>query len=380
MISQAEHRKGRILYVDDEELACKYFQRSAGNDYEVIVVNSANEAIALLQQKNAHIGVIVTDYRMPSRDGGDLLRQIQREFPSLVRILVTAYADKNLLLDTVNSGEVFRILEKPIDIAEVRKVLRLAVDVAHERLANRQRLSAINETLAFLAHELNTPLATIVNYGRGITQRMQDKMGVSHAPEEEKDAEMRQAVQAMHDNARYCLSVLSSFIDSVRNVSVEYAGNASSASRLLATLLDTYPLSGAQREMIKVHIRQDFLITAIPNCVVLVMSSLISNALRALQSQAVPQLSITIDVSSHGEQEVEIADNGPGIPQHILEHLMIDPITTYAKAGGSGRGMIFCNRIMQSFGGALKVESEAGRSTTVTLRFPIAKSVLMRNV
>ena len=380
MISQAMHRKDRILYVDDEELACKYFQRTAGSEFELITVNSANDAIALLQQMHAHIGVIVTDYRMPGRDGGDLLRQIQREFPSLVRILVTAYADKNLLLDTVNSGEVFRILEKPIDITEVRKTLRLAVDVARERLANRQRLSAINETLAFLAHELNTPLATIVNYGRGIAQRMQDKLGVSHVPNEENKLEMRDAVQAMHDNARYCLSVLSSFIDSVRNVGVEYAGDASSASQLLATLLDTYPLSGDQRDMIKVETRQDFLITAIPNCVVLVLSSLISNALRALQSQVAPQLRITIEVSGYGEQEIVIADNGPGIPQHVLEHLMIDPITTYAKAGGSGRGIIFCNRIMQSFGGALKVESKPGHSTTVTLLFPIAKSLPMRKV
>ena len=40
------------------------------------------------------------------------------------------------------------------------------------------------------------------------------------------------------------------------------------------------------------------------------------------------------------------------------------------KDGGSGWGLIFCNRVMQSFGGHLRVQSEQGCSTTVTMNFP----------
>ena len=67
---------------------------------------------------------LVTDYRMPGRDGGDLLRQIEREYPHIVRILVTAYVDKSVLLETINSGEIFQILEKPLGLMEIRRVLR----------------------------------------------------------------------------------------------------------------------------------------------------------------------------------------------------------------------------------------------------------------
>lgn len=111
-----EHGIATILYVDDEEMARKYFIRSVGTGFEVLTASDADTAIEILQDEDRQIGIVVTDYRMPSRNGGDLLRQIEREFPYVVRILVTAYADREVLLDTVNSGEIFRIIEKPLDL------------------------------------------------------------------------------------------------------------------------------------------------------------------------------------------------------------------------------------------------------------------------
>lgn len=82
-----------ILYVDDEEMAQKYFLRSVESEFDVLTASGADEAIEMLRDKSLHIGILVTDYRMPGRDGGDLLCQIEREFPHVIRILVTAYAD-----------------------------------------------------------------------------------------------------------------------------------------------------------------------------------------------------------------------------------------------------------------------------------------------
>ncbi|MFP3758746.1 hybrid sensor histidine kinase/response regulator, partial [Cupriavidus sp. SIMBA_020] len=80
----------------------------------------------------------------------------------------TAYADKDMLLNTVNTGNVFRILEKPLRMEAVRDVLQQAVARYTERETRQQRLLAMDETLAFLAHELNTPLATIALFARTI--------------------------------------------------------------------------------------------------------------------------------------------------------------------------------------------------------------------
>jgi two-component system response regulator PhcR len=368
-----EHRAATILYVDDEEMARKYFVRAIGADYEVLTAAGVDAAIDILEEAHHRIDVLVTDFRMPGRDGGDLLRQVERRYPHIVRILLTAYADKDVLLETVNSGEIFRILEKPLDLMAVRSTLRQASELARERKARQQRLMAINETLAFLAHELNTPLASIVNFSRGIERRS----GCDENPTRQQH-EIGNAAGSIYNNARYCLSVLSTFVDSVRTVStVPATGGGVTAHQLIMSLLDTYPMSPSQRASIQIDVRRDFRITALPNCVSLVLSSVLGNALRALHERQAPVLcfAVLVDV----RPQIRISDNGPGISREIMERLLVDPVTTHQDAGGSGWGLIFCNRIMQSFGGGMRIHSEPGEHTTVTLEFPVIKDQVQRS-
>uniref|UniRef100_UPI0038B8DBDE response regulator n=1 Tax=Paraburkholderia sediminicola TaxID=458836 RepID=UPI0038B8DBDE len=124
-MSETQQARRTVVYVDDEELARKYFARSAGSDYEVLLADGAEEAMSILRREGARVAILVTDFRMPGRHGGDLLRQVSQEYPHIVRILVTAYADKDAL-EAVNSNKVFRILEKPLGIRTVREVLASA--------------------------------------------------------------------------------------------------------------------------------------------------------------------------------------------------------------------------------------------------------------
>ncbi len=126
-MSENQQAPYTVVYVDDEELARKYFARSAGNDYEVLLAASADEAASILRSEGARVAVLLTDFRMPGRHGGDLLRQVAQAYPHIVRILVTAYADKDALQEAGNSGEIFRILEKPLGVSKVREVLAAAV-------------------------------------------------------------------------------------------------------------------------------------------------------------------------------------------------------------------------------------------------------------
>lgn len=358
-----------VLYVDDEALACKYFSRALEGDYDVITAANVDDALAILAQSAFQIGVLVTDYRMPRRHGSDLLRHVALHYPHIVRILVTAHADKDVLLDTINCGDIFRILEKPLQLDMVRHTMLEASERARARSARRESMTAIEETLAFLAHELNTPLATISNFARGIGRRVGAIEGQT------LQAEVKDAADLMHDNARYCLSVLASFAGSVRLAnSAPAPGRASapaSARQLVASLLDAYPLTPAQRSLIEVDVQQDFAVCALPNCVALVLSSILSNSLRALAGRPDARLQFTVLVDRL--PRIRISDNGPGIEPAILERLLVDPVTMHADSGGNGWGMIFCQRIMQSFGGNIDVQSVPGQSTTVALNFPLEK-------
>ena len=353
--------RASVLYVDDEPLACKYFERAFASRYRVLTAQSVDAALALLEDEAAHIEVLVTDYRMPDRLGSELLQEVAQRYPHVVCMLVTAYADKDVLLELINGGTLFRLLEKPLDMAAMQTALQLAVQTGRERTARRQGLVAMEESLAFLAHELNTPLAAMANFARGIERRAQAAGG--------PQAEIGEAAALMHDNARYCLSVLASFVDTVRLASagpgMQGGRGAGSARQLLATLLDSYPLSAEQRAAITLEDGEDFAIAESPNCVALILSSVLRNALRSAEEQAQPLIHIRI-----GAGHIQVRDNGAGIAPEIVEQLLNDPVSVSSEEG-KGWGMVFCHRMMQSFGGNLDIATEFGSSTTVTLNFPV---------
>ncbi|CAJ0774332.1 Adaptive-response sensory-kinase SasA [Ralstonia condita] len=360
-----------ILYVDDEAQACKWFARTFGAGYEVLTANSVAQAQAVLRDAHERISVVLTDFRMPGGNGTELLRFIDAQYGDIATILVTAYADKDLLIQAVNTGRVFKILEKPYQPDDVRRSLQEALALRQDRLLRTQRLMAIDETLAFLAHELNTPLAAISNFARGIRMRVDQA-----EPTPEALPEIGRAADRVQDNARYCLSVIATFLNSVRNTYGKpgTAATPNSAGGLIRSLLDTYPFTNAQREWVSYRVEHDFPIQTLPNCVMLVLSSLTSNALRALRDTSAPRLEIiaahTTEAAGGGRHMICIQDNGPGIAPDVLARLTIDPVTTRAEEGGNGMGMIFCTRIMQSFGGAIAIDSAPSAGTRVTLTFP----------
>jgi two-component system, response regulator PhcR len=83
-----------ILFVDDEPSSRKWFARAFSDEFLVVTAAGVTEALAVLAERGHEFAVLVTDYRMPERDGMKLLRAVQRDFRHLVRLLVTAYAEK----------------------------------------------------------------------------------------------------------------------------------------------------------------------------------------------------------------------------------------------------------------------------------------------
>ena len=143
-----------VLFVDHEAQNLTYFNRAFAQDFQIIVANNALEAREILATSLKEIGVLITDQRMSGESGVDLLCYARENFPHMVRILTTAYADLRNAVEAVNNGEVFRYITKPWDIHLLQQELRLALrfftlqrehDVLlKENLSVKQRLSAMD--------------------------------------------------------------------------------------------------------------------------------------------------------------------------------------------------------------------------------------------
>jgi two-component system response regulator PhcR len=372
------HEARAILFVDDEPSSCKLFARAFGDEFQIVTASGVAEALEVLGERGHEFAVLVTDYRMPERDGMKLLHAVQRDFRNLVRLLATAYAEKDVAIAAVNEGRVMRILEKPLDDTSTREALREALALyrsrALERALNEGRVTALRETLGFLAHELNTPLATVRGYVSTVAGRYQ--AGAPGAPPgmalfaEHQPGELLAALEAAERRALYCQSLVSTFVQSARDAYPGAEPQAVSASGVVAALLDEFPFENNERTWVTSHVRQDFSLPGRRDLLYLVLCTLTKNALLALRAGTnPPSLRITIGLADHGRPSIRFEDNGPGIAPEILARLTREPVTTRANAGGNGMGLMFCNRVMQSLGGEILVESPPGQGACISLYF-----------
>lgn len=67
MQNQYDLKRYAVLYVDDEEKALKYFEKTFGDEFRIFTATSAAEGLKLIEQHGEDIGVLLSDQRMPGK-------------------------------------------------------------------------------------------------------------------------------------------------------------------------------------------------------------------------------------------------------------------------------------------------------------------------
>lgn len=126
-------RPEKILYVDDEAMALKYFERLVKPFAPVLTASSVEDGREILRTHGHEIAVLISDQRMPGAHGNELLRYAREHHPSIVRMLTTAYSELGEAIEAINSGEIYRYITKPWDIEILKADLRNALELAELR-------------------------------------------------------------------------------------------------------------------------------------------------------------------------------------------------------------------------------------------------------
>lgn len=101
----------KIMIVDDEPVNLRTLTRLFRQYYEVVTAESGSEALRLLEQHN--VALLISDQRMPEMTGIELMKRTVALRPHMVKVLLTGYTDVSALIETINSGLVYRYLTKP---------------------------------------------------------------------------------------------------------------------------------------------------------------------------------------------------------------------------------------------------------------------------
>lgn len=170
--------KIKILYLDDELNNLIGFKASLRLDYIIYTAQSSAEAIAYLD-KNPDIRVVFCDQRMPDKTGVEFFEEIRSIHPNPIRILLTAYADIESVIDAINRGHVFRYVKKPwvdtdiisaIEEANKYYLANSMLTIKNEEL--RKAYIELDKFAYSVSHDIRGPL---VGISGGIDLALQSK-------------------------------------------------------------------------------------------------------------------------------------------------------------------------------------------------------------
>jgi CheY-like chemotaxis protein len=120
-----------ILCVDDEPSILRALRRVFIEEpWEVLLAESGAEGLAILEERDVEL--VLSDFRMPGMNGVEFLKRVKELRPDPVRVLLTGYADTDVIVSALNEGEIYRYINKPWNETELLDVVKKALE--HGRL------------------------------------------------------------------------------------------------------------------------------------------------------------------------------------------------------------------------------------------------------
>jgi len=105
-------KKHKLLFVDDEEIVRQSLQRALfDTDYDITTAKNGYEGLEFVKEQE--FALVVSDYRMPELDGVEFLKLVSDISPGTTRILLTGFANIDVVIKAINEGRVFKFIEKP---------------------------------------------------------------------------------------------------------------------------------------------------------------------------------------------------------------------------------------------------------------------------
>jgi signal transduction histidine kinase len=245
-----------------------------------------------------------------------------------------------------------------------------SVDKLLERMASQldvaSRLAAISRISGGVAHEIKNPLNAISLR----LDLLRERLG---APEEE----LRPEIDILSNEVRRLDRVVKTFLNFTRPVEVKFESvDLAALAREVAELMKPQARSvkiavafeSAADHPARIRGDADMLKQAILNLVTNALDAMSPNAADHAPAQVAPG-ELSLRVSNSGDNvRLEVADNGPGIPEGVRDKVFQLYFTT--KQRGSGIGLAMTYRAVQLHNGTIDFTSEDGRGTTFFLQFP----------
>lgn len=224
------------------------------------------------------------------------------------------------------------------------------------------RMANVGAVASSVAHEFNNILTTILNHA---------KMGIRSAEADSKQQALERILAATQRAARITTGMLALSRNRLpRREAVAPVTLVESVLAIVQKDLGTH----------QIRLERDFhdapSVDVVPAQIEQVLMNVIINARQAMGTRGVVRIGVDWNAAAR-LVEISVSDTGPGIPPDRLPRIF-EPFYTTKQGpddsgqGGSGLGLAICREIIERHQGRIRVESQPGRGTKVTIKLPAA--------
>ena len=250
-----------------------------------------------------------------------------------------------------------------------RIINRFSEAEQEKEMMNRQiietgKLASVGELAAGIAHEINNPVAIMVQEAGWI----EDLLGEEEFQKGENLEEFKRALKQVHTQGQRCKDITHKLLSFARKT--EPSIEKIQINQLIEEVVAITDMAAYNKISMNTYLDKNIpLIYGSPTEIQQVLLNLINNALYAMEKDGGK-----IDISSRLETEhvlVIVEDDGPGIPEANLDRIFDPFFTTKPVGKGSGLGLSICFGIINKMGGEIDVHSAVDAGTRFEIRFPL---------
>lgn len=242
--------------------------------------------------------------------------------------------------------------------AELEKTVE-SLKTTQGQLIQSEKLSAVGQFVAGVAHELNNPLTAVIGFSDLLVQT-------------DADEKIRPHLELIAKSAHRCHKIVQNLLSFARQHAPERK-----LTQLNGTIEEVLEIMAYDLRTSNIDVVKDFQgdlppIMADPHQLQQVFVNIVGNARQAIQAFR-PDGQITVRTRSAGDLvRVEFTDNGPGISPENLSRIFDPFFTTKPVGKGTGLGLSLSYGLIQEHAGRIRVESELGRGATFIIELPVA--------
>ena len=364
-------KAGNILAIDDELGPRESIRMVFKDTHNVFLAEDGFKGIEILKKED--IDVIILDLKMPKINGIETLKKIREIDKDVPVIILTGYGDVDTAKKAIHYGTM-EFLSKPFNVEDIVKIVTKAIEgrktklrseklkeelkelneQLKERISNMENLATVGQISAEIMHEINNLLTVIHGYTQLLSQQINP------------DNSSKGYVSTINEEIKRCKEIAKNILELSKNKQTVEKVNI---NHLIRKIVDFLKISKIAKNIrFNLNLGEGIpLIDANSNHIHQAILNILLNGIEAIGKNR----SGIIEIKTEKDKNniiIKIKDNGPGMPEEVVNKIL-KPFYT-SKEKGTGLGLYITHKLVKKYNGEIKINTQKGEGTEFTLIFP----------